>query len=475
MIVIELEIAGTKVRALELSGRTALSELFRFRVRATIGGDAPAPVDMLGATFKLTLGDPFEQTLVARGVVTEVERVAAKEGGTYVFTLEPAVAPLTIGRDSRVFQDMSVVDIVKKVLETAGIEASTTRWSVTGDYPKHVYRTQHREHDWAFVTRLLSEEGIYFWFDFTDDETVLVFADDSTQAPPIAGDQVMPVHDDAEMHSTRDSVIRVGLRGAIAPEAVRLTDYNFDKPRLALDSLAGSGAHEIYDYPGRFEVPADGDRLARVRLESLRARTLVAFGESGSMRLRPGLSFELSDHVSTAVDGDYVVDAIDYEASQHIETRWSAIPLATPFRAPRIEATSGAGGFQTGVVVGAPGEEIHPDKSGRVRVQFYWDREGKNDDAASTWMRVGQFALGGSMILPRIGWEVLVEHHEGDIDAPVVLTHLYDGQFPVPYALPANKTRTAFQTATTPGGGSANEIRFEDKKGSEEMFVNACG
>jgi type VI secretion system secreted protein VgrG len=179
-----------------------------------------------------------------------------------------------------------------------------------------------------------------------------------------------------------------------------------------------------------------------------------------------------------SVNGRLLVVEVDLDVDEHragaeVRRAFTAIPADTPFRAPRGRVTASPRGPQTGVVVGAPGEEIHPDATGRVRVQLWWDREGKRDGQASTWMRVGQFALGGSMIVPRIGWDVLTHHHEGDIDAPFVLTHLYDGQHPVPYALPANKTRTAWQTATTPGGGSTNELRFEDKAGKEEMFVNA--
>ena len=388
--------------------------------------------------------------------------------------------PLSIGRNSRVFTELSAVDIVKKVLEAGGVPADKTRWELSASYPARAYCAQYRETDWAFIHRLLAEEGIYLWFDLTDDGTVAVFADDSTTAPSLEGGAEIAFNEGGGLRATGDSVHEIARVKELVSDAVRLRDYDFDKPRLSLDAKAGSGPREVYDVPGRFRVPAEGDRLARVRLEALRARRVALTGVTSSTRLRPGLSFTLTDHPSAALNAGYLVESITLRGSDarqgagaQVELRFRAIPVEVPFRKRAARLTQGPGGPQTGVVAGPAGEEIYPDKSGRVRVQLYWDREGQRDEKASTWMRVGQFALGGSMILPRIGWDMLVGFEEGDADYPFVQTHLYDGQHPVPYPLPANKTRSAWQTATTPGGGSTNELRFEDKAGSEEMFLNA--
>lgn len=479
----ELEIAGTAFDVSELFGRVELSAPFVFDVMAGVVEDPPALADLLGQPAKLTLRDTFEQTLVVGALVTRAERVVGAQGGaTFVLQLEPETAPLAIGRNSRVFQEMSVVDAVKKVLETAGIAADKAEWAVNGSPAKRPYIAQHRESDWKLVERLLSEEGIFYRWDFGDDATKVVFSDDSTAAPDVDGDAELPFSDDDALAATRDAVLRVKRSQSLTSDKVRIRDYNFDKPRLSLDSQSGSGKYEVYDFPGRFAEPSQGDRFAGQWVEALRARRSLLSGECSGLRLRPGLIFELSGHPAASLNGRLLVVGVDYRASSlrggasragGVHVAFRAIPADTPFRPPRGVVTKSPGGPQTGVVVGPSGEEIHPDKSGRIRVQFYWDREGKKDDKASTWMRVGQFPLGGSMVLPRIGWDLLVSHHEGDIDAPVVTSHLYDGEHPVPYALPANKTRTAWQTATTPGGGSTNEARFEDKKGSEEMFLNA--
>jgi type VI secretion system secreted protein VgrG len=485
MTLIALTIDGDPMTCSHVRGRTQLSSLFRFEVSA-IAREAKAPADVVGKPFALTLSDRFDRSVAVHGVVMEVERVSGTGGGgAFRLELGPEVAPLAVGRDSRVFQEMSAVDIVKKVLEKAGIPSDSVAWHLSGDYPKRPYTAQYRESDWAFVSRLMEEEGVYYYFELGDDATKLVFSDDSTTAPEIEGGAAIPFRDDPGLRATSDNVARITRRQAIAPSKVRLRDYNFEKPKLSLDAEAGDGAHEIYDFPGRFAAPGDGKKRAQARLEALRAHVSVTSGEAWTTRLRSGLVFELTDHPVESLNSRYLIDAIDVEVSENrggggdgareeaLGLTFHAIPADTPFRPRRTAVTEATRGPQTGVVVGASGKEIHPDKTGRVRVQFYWDREGARDDKASTWMRVGQVALGGSMILPRIGWDVLIDHHEGDVDDPFVVTHLYDGQFPVPYALPANKTRSAWQTATTPGGGSTNELRFEDKKGSEEIFLNA--
>ena len=476
MAVIDLRVDGTELRAHDVRGAAGLSRLFHFEVTASVEESPPELSALVGGRFTLAIEDAQRRVLHAHGLVMSGERRALVSGAAiFRLSLEPEVAKLTVGRDSRVLQEMTAVDIVKRVLDEAGIDAGVTRWSTRGSYPKRAVTTQYRESDWAFVERLLAEEGIYYWFEHGEDATTLVFADDSTSAPDLEGGAEMPYRAVDGMVSAGDSVSHVSQSARLRPEAVHLRDYNSDKPRLTLASTAGSGARAVHDWHARFAAPADGDRMAKARLEALRATRTTLSGAGASTRLRAGMIFEITEHPVASLNARYLIEAVEYGASARsgVELIWRAIPAETPWRPAGFVHTAGPGGPETGVVVGAPGEEIHPDSTGRIRVQFYWDRVGQRDDKASTWMRVGQLPLGGSMVLPRIGWDVLVTHHEGDIDRPVVVSHLYDGRHPVPYSLPANKTRTAWQTATTPGGGSANEIRFEDKAGSEEMFINA--
>ncbi len=478
-----LQIAGNTFRVFALNGRFALSEPFLLDVHAA-HADAPAAADVLGQPFELTLTDGYEQALSVRGVVMAVERrVVYQDGATYHLSLEPDVAPLRVGMDNRVFQEMSVVDIVKDVLQRGGVSTDKTSWLVDSAYPIRPYCAQYGESDWQFVERLLAEEGIYYTFDCTDSATILVFADDSTAAADLPGGAEIPFTDPGALRSTRDAVSSLSRKLTRVSDAVRLRDYNFEKPSLLLEGTAkeGDGKFERYDYPGRFKTPDHGNRLSKRQLEALRARKDEIRGQAATTRLRAGFVMELAGHPAEIMNARYLVTSVTFhlEAGRDAGTAglsvgFTAIPVDTMFRAVRAEKTRSPTGLQTGQVVGAPGEEIFTEKTGRVRVQFYWDREGKKDDTASTWMRVGQFALGGSMILPRVGWDVMASHHEGDIDEPYVAGHLYDGQHPVPYPLPANKTRTAWQTGTTPGDGTSGELRFEDKGGSEELFLHAA-
>ena len=484
MRVAELTISGHAFEVSRAHGRLALDEAYELRAEVFVRGAPPGMADIIGQPYELLVRDPHERTMTVTGFVIGVERLAAGvvDASRLSLTLGSPVAPLGIGRESRVYQETTAVDAVKDVLARAGVGDS--EWRTTASYATRPYIAQYRESDWDFVERMLDEEGIYYWFEHGDGPTKIVFADDSTQAADLDGGAELPFSDGAQLMATREAVYGVRRRAAVVHDAVRLRDYNFDKPRLVLDAKAGDGKREIYDFPGRFAVPADGDHLARVRLEASQAQRVFVSGAASTTRLRVGRVLELSEHPLSALNGRLLVVAVDYRAveprgtaaleHEGLQLSFRAIPVATPYRPRRHAAVvRDPGGLETGVVVGAPGEEIHPDGTGRVRVQFYWDRVGQRDDKASTWMRVGQFPLGGSMILPRIGWDVAVHHHEGDIDAPFISGHLYDGQFPVPYALPANKTRTAWQTATTPGGGSSNEIRYEDKKGNEEIFLDA--
>jgi type VI secretion system secreted protein VgrG len=472
---ITLEVAGKTLRGMDCRGEVELSRLFSFELTAVAEGEgAPSAADLVGQLGKLSLIDGRAEVLALTALVAEVEQRVDEVGmAHYRLALAPEAAKLGVGRDLRVFQEKSAVDIVKDVFDRAGFSA--VRWSTTGSYATRAYCAQYRESDWSFVERLLAEEGIHFFYDFAADPTEIVLSDDSTAAEDMPGGRDIPFREEGGTMKMGDAVSAVRLRAERVSDKVSLRDYNFDTPKVDVEGSEGDGPLEVYDYHERVGTPAEAKTRAKLRLQALRARRVRVTGDSGSVRLRPGYGFAIDGHPAAAVAAPLLCLRASYTTAEGegIAVSWEAIPIDTPFRSPRPHVTRSTGGPQSGVVVGSAGEEIHPDDTGRIRVQFYWDREGQRDDKASTWMRVGQFATGGSMVLPRIGWDVLCHHHEDDVDAPAVTTHLYDGQFPVPYPLPANKTRTSWQTATTPGGGSSNEIRFEDAAGSEEMFINA--
>lgn len=480
----EVEIAGTAYRVGNARVEEALSEVPTCVVElATLDhADMPTPESLLRADLVLTLTNVAAGDVhVFRGIVIDAARSARTDGDSFRVVAAPKLWCLGKRQDSRIFQDLSVVDVVTDVLKKAGVTKVDKRLSQS--YAPRTYTTQYRETDLDFVLRLLSEEGIYVAYDLKDDEA-LILADDP---------KGLGASPDAELRyfarmgfdPPPKSITEVSLSHRVKTDKVALRDYDFERPRLELDAVVegtDDGAHalEAYVYPGRFVDQALGKRRAQVLLDSLQAERQVAEGVTNSVALAPGLRFSLADHPYGPLNQEYLVTRVvtTYEerdaTGATFATRWTGMATAkSSFRPARRERASKVPSVQTAVTTGPAGQEVYSDKHGRVKVHFPWDRAGKADQTASTWMRTSQLPTGGSMLLPRVGWEVLVQSNEADADQPLVMSRLYNAEKPPPYALPANKARGAIQTATTPGGGSVNEIRTDDTAGSEEMFINA--
>jgi type VI secretion system secreted protein VgrG len=490
----QLTIDGAPFDVVWLEAHEALDEIGVVRCEIIDHAGGPAPAALVGKTLVLTVsrrGGEQERKLV--GYVVEAESTTARgdeEAGTRV-TARPRLFRLTQRADCRIFQHRSAPDIVKEVLTGAGVPDDAQRWQLSGSYPERVYTTQYRETDLDFVRRLLSEEGIAFAIDSSSGADVVVFFD--TDLGDIDGGASIPHRPMDGLHAAYDAIGGLTHERSTAPGRVSLRDYDFERPRLTLDAKAeGDDAAErsleVYHYPGRFTEPPEGDRYAKVLLDSLRARREIVSGATNTLRLHPGRTLELEDHPYAPLNRAYLVIAVDLaiEAKRNERRRgrddagpkervtFRAIPTeGTTYRPPRAPRAVAAPGAQVAVTTGPAGQEIHPDEHGRVKVLFPWDRLGKADDASSRWIRTCQLPLGGSMLTPRVGWEVYLNFTDGDPDQPFVFGRMYTGKAPPPYPLPEHKTRMALQTATTPGGGSSNEIRMEDKAGSEEMFMNA--
>lgn len=491
----EAEIAGKAYRVGNARVDEALSEIPTCALELAMldHTDLPSPEELLRAEVKFTLtnlagGAPH----TFRGVVVDASRSARVDGDTLKILAAPKLWFLTKRQDSRIFQELSVVDIVMQVLEQAGVTDVQKRLSET--YPKRTYVTQYRETDLEFVLRLLSEEGIYLAYDFTDGEK-LVLGDDP-KGLGTAADAEMRFFSRMGFDAPPRSITQVTLTHRVKTDKLFIRDYDFERPRLELEATAegkDDGAHalEAYVYPGRFTDQGVGKRYAQVLLDSMQSQRQTATGGTSSIALAPGLRFTISEHPYAAVNQEFLVTRVQTTFQERggvrdangvdlggggvkFSTRWEGVATAkADFRPPRRPRPTKVPSVQTAVTTGPSGQEIYSDKHGRVKVHFPWNRGGKPDQTSSTWMRTSQLPTGGSMLLPRVGWEVLVQNNESDNDHPLVMGRLYNAQKPPPYALPANKNRGAIQTATTPGGGSVNEIRTDDTAGSEEMFINA--
>ena len=406
----------------------------------------------------------------------------------------PVLSLLTRRVDIRIFQQKSVTDVIEAVLKEGNVDY---KLNVTGSYQPLEYCVQYRETDFAFVSRLMEEYGIFYFFTHTNSKHTLVLGDGSSAHQPCAGQETARFHSTTSGSSDEDTVSSWELQHEFRTGKYTLTDYNMETPSTSLTvsepttvKLGDNDKYEAYDFPGDYGKKSDGDALVRVRMQEQEARTVVGSGSSSCRAFSSGSRFTLSEHPQSGNDGQYVLTVVSHSASNgsfvsgnsgpapHYWNTFTCIPFATPFRPERVTPRPMAYGLQSAVVVGSSGEEIWVDKYGRVKVQFFWDRQGKKNEQSSCWVRVAQPWAGknwGFVAWPRMGQEVLVAFESGDPDRPIIVGSLYNAEMMPPYALPANQTQTGIKSRSSKGGGTDNfnELRFEDKKGSEEVHVQA--
>jgi type VI secretion system secreted protein VgrG len=455
----------------------------------------PDPTTMIGKpiVIKLEREDGSASREFA-GIAVEATRLADKEGRPFTrITVVPRLFRLGKRADCRTFQQESVPDIVKKVLTVAGLASDAQEARLSGSYAPREYVVQYRETDLDFIARLLSEEGIFFAVTFEGGKDKVVFCDDPKGLDDLEGNASIPFAHTFGFGTSKECVLWVKESTEVRSDKAFIREYDFERPKLALEAKVegkDDGAHalEVYQYPGRFLDQDVGKRYAQVLLDSLQAERHIVTGESTVLTMSPGRRFTLTDHPYEPLNQKLLITSVEIEyregfssrptgaqgGGQGYSCRFTAVPTATTaYRPPRLERAVAIAGVQTAFTTGPSGQEIHSDKHGRVKAQYMWDRLGKGDDTSSVWMRTSQIPTGGSMLLPRVGWEVALRHVEGDADEPIVMSRLYNTVTPPPYALPAGKARGSMQTATTPGGGSSNEFRMDDTKGKEEMMFNA--
>lgn len=394
----------------------------------------------------------------------------------YQLVLRPWLWWLTLASNNRVFQNLATSDIVTTIFKAHGF--TDFKLSLSGSYSPREYCVQYGETDFAFVSRLLEEEGIFWFFTHEDRKHTLVLGDSNDAFPPIPNGPKVPYLGQGigvrELHGVRS--------GQLCLQAVAgvysATDYEFTTPTTSLYSQAEAvaGPRSMYEHPGGYTAKARGDALSKQRVDGLRSQEKRLIGESDCRWLVPGHWFTLTGHDDASLNIDWVVTAVTHDAShEHYRNRFEAIPKATAYRPPRLTPKPRIY-TQTAQVVGKSGEEIWTDQYGRIKIQFPWDRDGKSDEASSCWVRVVLPWSGkgfGMQFIPRIGQEVIVTFIDGDPDRPLVTGCVYNGDNTLPYALPDNQTQSGIKTNSSKGGGGFNELRFEDKKDAEEVFLQA--
>ena len=505
-----------------ISATEGLSQLFTFEVELLHEEEQPGfnptivnPTTIIGKAVTVTIDQRDGTVRELTGIVNRFSQGSRDNRFSYYYaTIVPHTWILTQKSQSRIFQNMSVPDILKQVF--AGFNAA---WEIRGITDPRNYCVQYRETDFDFACRLMEEEGIYYYFEHNDGRHKMVFANTSQSHPDCPSKSKIPyfldVTREAEDYVTSINIWQTDYQ--LQTGKVTFWDYNFQLPNNKLDyqqtsvfSVGDNQKLELYDFPGGYARKYDGiaagggenvgdlqnvfpDKTNTVKtmMESLDDKYKVVSGAGDCSAMTSGYRFELFNHPNSEYDGQFVITSVTHETEQNptyvsddfIEkpytNNFTCIDYgsgAPPFRSPRKTPKPIIHGSQTAFVVGPAGEEIFTDKYGRVKVQFHWDREGQVNASSSCWVRVAQTWAGnkwGMMFIPRVGMEVVVHFLEGDPDQPIITGCVYNPQSMPPYTLPDEKTKSTIKSDSSKGGGGFNELRFEDKKGSEQIFIHA--
>ncbi len=505
----------------EFQGREAISQVFHFELK-TVWSDKTKllPFDQLlgkKVTVEIT---PAKNKRYFNGIVCKVTQGGRDEHFTY-YTLEVVPQLWLLDRKlcSRTFQHVSVPDILKQLL--TGLDVV---YQIEGTFEQREYCVQYRETDFAFASRLMEEEGIYYFFKHSSSGHQLVLAN-TPQSHPAVPYLPTAICDDAARPSFEEERVFEWNKGQeIRSGKYTSWDHNFEMPTKHLEAdktimdsvtvgtvthklkVANNDSLELYDYPGgyasRFDgigksggeqasnlenIFTDNKRTVEIRMQEEALSSLLIRGKACHAGFTAGHTFDLTQHYSD--NGKFVLTSVEHAAKQPLETEqmeegfnyanwFTCIPSALPFRPSRVTPVPSVRGVQTATVVGPGGEEIFVDKYGRVKVQFHWDREGSDDVNSSCWVRVATYWAGnqwGAIHIPRIGQEVIVDFVEGDCNHPIVVGSVYNADMMPPWTLPDKKTVCGYKSRSTPHGTAHNfnMLSFEDKKGSELVHAQA--
>jgi type VI secretion system secreted protein VgrG len=505
----------------ELQGREAISELFHFTLKTAWNDNTQLlPFDqLLGKKVTVEIS-PSEYKRYFNGIVCRVSQGDQDENFTY-YNLEvvPELWLLDRKLRSRTFQHITVPDILKELFTGLDVDDQ-----IQGTFEQREYCVQYRETDFAFASRLMEEEGIFYFFKHTSGGHQMVLANTPQSHPAIPYLTTATWEGGAHATAEEDRVFGWSKGQEIRSGKVTVWDYTFEMPDKHLDAdklimdtvtvgtvshklkVANNDSLERYDYPGGYASRFDGvnksggdqasnlqhifednTRVAEIRMQEEALSSLLIRGKGGHAGFTGGHTFDLTRHYSD--NGKYVITSVQHDARQALSVDqvdggfryangFTCIPSALPFRPSRVTPLPSVRGVQTAVVVGPSGEEIFVDKYGRVKVQFHWDREGQDDVNSSCWVRVATFWAGtqwGAIHIPRIGQEVIVDFLEGDVNQPIIVGSVYNADKMPPWTLPDNKTISGVKSRSSLQGeaDNFNMLSFEDKKGSELVSVQA--
>jgi type VI secretion system secreted protein VgrG len=490
LLQIDTVLGQDHVLLVSVEGEDRISSLFCYELELASTDPDLQPDDLLGSPATVWLNGSDHGRNAVNGIISRFGIVGHENHGLYVYRarLVPTLWLLTRTSDCRIFQDQNVRQIIEAVLAEYGI--TQREWKLRGEHDARNYCVQYSETAYDFICRLLEEEGIAFYFKHTAQTNTVVFSDNNDGF--VTGDSKVPIVVNQELANglwqwEKTYRFRTGQWA--------LSDFNFETPSTSLatqqktiNPVLGKRSLEKFEYPGRFTAKGPGSAFTKLRIEYEEAAYQEIAGQGSRPDFAAGICFGLVNSDKADAGKQFLITAIRHtaqdwsllsqDASPSYTNSFRCVPEAVPYRPeiktprPRIHGT------QTAIVTGPSGSEICTDQYGRIKVQFHWDRYGKNNDHSSCWIRVAQTWAGkgwGGWYVPRMGQEVVVTFLDGDPDRPLVVGSVYNAEQTVPFALPANATQSGVRTRSSLGGSAANcnELRFEDKKGSEEVNFHA--
>jgi type VI secretion system VgrG family protein len=442
-----------KYKVASFEGVEGISVPFRFDLEL-VSNDHGVDLDgIVGKPGLLTIAGPAGKRYV-HGIISRMEYAGRKkDSSTYRAELVPEIWLMSLQSDCRIFQEKDVKTIVEEVLDASGIVKDRFEFSLKGSYPKREFCVQYRESNLDFISRLLEEEGIYYFFEHTSKGHKMVMADANEAAKKIEGEDELAFRPTEGRIASEEFVDGFGLTQDLRTGKTTLQDFDYLKPAVNLEASEQASrdtSWESYDFPGLYVEPGEGKRLAKVRIEQAQTSRIRARGSGTCRRMMPGTRFTLKEHSRKECNQEYILGRVHHEGDQPqvrgaevagdkgrapYSNTFECIPAKTVLRPERLTPRPHVHGSHTATVVGPSGEEVHMDEHGRAKVQFHWDREGKKDEKSSCWVRVSQGYAGpnhGMQFPPLIGDEVVVDFLEGDPDRPLIVGRVYNADNPPP-------------------------------------------
>jgi len=478
------------------SGQEGISRLSNFDLDLLSHDPDIKFEDIIGkrVTLRVTLGS--EKKRYFNGFISRFSQTGSDRGlANYRATMVPWLWFLTRTSDCRIFQKKTIPDIIEQIFKDLGF--TDYKLQLQGSFEPRDYCVQYRETDFNFVSRLMEQYGLFYFFEHEQDKHTLVIANDPSAHQPCPEQNAAKWVAQGSGALAEDVITSMQWEQTLRPGKYAVTDYNFETPDTSLHAemktvieVGGNSKFEIYDFPGEYSKKNQGDTIAKIRMEEEEAQYLVVTGTSSCRAFTSGYRFDLKDYVRKDMNQAYVLTNMQHVATvgstyttatvgkdeSAYSNSFTCIPHKVPFRPPQMTPKPIIQGTQTAVVTGKAGEEIWTDNYGRVKVQFHWDREGQFDEFSSPWIRVSQVHAGkgfGGVDIPRIGEEVIVGFLEGDADQPIIVGRVYNAKNMPPNGLPGAGMVSGLKSNSTPGGGGNNSIMMNDTKGNELYSMNA--